>query len=67
MYLQHLQSLIKDSTVSLKPKAPLGEAPKVHIGDITLSAPPAYAAGEAVATRLAYGTALKKIADTNMR
>ncbi|PZC75427.1 hypothetical protein B5X24_HaOG206096 [Helicoverpa armigera] len=65
--IKHLQSLIKNNNITLKPKAPLAEAPKVHIGDITLSAPPAYKAGELVATRLAYGTALKKIADTNMR
>lgn len=65
--IKHLESLIKDNTISLKPKAPLAEAPKVHIGDITLSSPPAYKEGETVATRLAYGTALKKIADTNMR
>ncbi|XP_049885840.1 transketolase-like protein 2 [Pectinophora gossypiella] len=65
--IKHLQTLIKNNTVSLKPKAPLAEAPKVHIADITLSSPPAYKQGEQVATRLAYGTALKKIADTNMR
>lgn len=64
---QHLQSQIKNNTVSLKPKAPLAEAPKVHIADITLSTPPAYKVGELIATRLAYGTALKKIADTNLR
>ncbi|XP_063359242.1 transketolase-like protein 2 [Cydia amplana] len=65
--IKHLQSQIKNNTISLKPKAPLAEAPRVHIGDITLSSPPAYKQGEQVATRLAYGTALKKIADTNLR
>ncbi|KAG6446176.1 hypothetical protein O3G_MSEX004293 [Manduca sexta] len=65
--IKHLQSQIKTSKITLKPKPPLAEAPKVHIGDITLSSAPAYKAGEQVATRLAYGTALKKIADTNMR
>ncbi|XP_026761454.1 transketolase-like protein 2 [Galleria mellonella] len=62
-----LQSQIKNNTVTLKPKPPTAEAPKVHIGDITLSSPPSYKPGEQVATRLAYGTALKKIADTNLR
>ncbi|XP_060805855.1 transketolase-like protein 2 [Amyelois transitella] len=65
--IKHLQTQIKNANVSLKPKAPLSEAPRVHLSDITLSSPPSYKAGELVATRLAYGTALKKIADTNMR
>lgn len=51
----------------MKPKPPLAEAPKIHIKDIIMSSPPAYKADDLVATRLAYGTALKKIADTNMR
>ncbi|XP_075984765.1 transketolase-like protein 2 [Anticarsia gemmatalis] len=65
--IKHLQSQIKNNAITLKASPPLAEAPKIHIGDITLSSPPAYKAGELVATRLAYGTALKKIADTNMR
>ncbi|CAG4988703.1 unnamed protein product [Colias eurytheme] len=65
--IKHLQSQIKNASLSLKPVPPVAQAPQVHIGDITLSAPPAYKLGELVATRLAYGTGLKKIADTNMR
>ncbi|CAH0596130.1 unnamed protein product [Chrysodeixis includens] len=65
--IKHLQSQIKNNAITLKARAPVSEAPRVHIGDVTLSAPPAYTPGELVATRLAYGTALKKIADTNMR
>ncbi|CAK1593633.1 unnamed protein product [Parnassius mnemosyne] len=65
--IKHLQSQIKNSSLSLKPRAPVAEAPAVHIADISLSSPPSYKKGELVATRLAYGTALKKIADTNMR
>ncbi|XP_039759953.1 transketolase-like protein 2 [Pararge aegeria] len=65
--IKHLQSQIKNASISLKPQPPLAEAPKVHISDITLSSPPAYKKGELVATRLAYGTGLKKIADTNLR
>ncbi|XP_068619892.1 transketolase-like protein 2 [Battus philenor] len=65
--IKHLQSQIKNPSLSLKPRAPLAEAPAVHIADVSLSAPPSYKKGELVATRLAYGTALKKIADTNMR
>ncbi|XP_052744471.1 transketolase-like protein 2 [Bicyclus anynana] len=65
--IKHLQSQIKNASITLKPQPPLAEAPKVHISDITLSSPPAYKKGEMVATRLAYGTGLKKIADTNLR
>ncbi|KAL4717225.1 hypothetical protein ACJJTC_017112 [Scirpophaga incertulas] len=65
--IKHLQSQIKNNTVSLKASPPLAEAPKVHIGDVTLSSPPSYTPSDLVATRLAYGTALKKLADTNMR
>ncbi|CAG9135764.1 unnamed protein product [Plutella xylostella] len=65
--VKHLQSQLANPSISIKPQPPTVQAPKVHISDITLSAPPAYKPGETVATRLAYGTALKKIADTNMR
>ncbi|XP_041982935.1 transketolase-like protein 2 [Aricia agestis] len=65
--IKHLQSQIKNPSIKFTPRPPLAEAPAVHIQDITMSAPPAYKAGDAVATRLAYGTALKKIADSNQR
>ncbi|XP_022118708.2 transketolase-like protein 2 [Pieris rapae] len=65
--IKHLQSLIKNQTITLKPAPPVAVAPQVHIADVTLSSPPAYKKGELVATRLAYGTGLKKIADTNLR
>ncbi|KOB75282.1 Transketolase [Operophtera brumata] len=51
--LAHLESLIKSPTITLAARPPLAEAPRVHLDDITLSAPPAYKAGELVATRLA--------------
>ncbi|CAH0730806.1 unnamed protein product, partial [Brenthis ino] len=62
-----LQSQIKSDKITLKPRPPLAEAPRVHVADVTLSAAPAYRRGELVATRLAYGNGLRKIADTNMR
>jgi transketolase len=45
------------------------DAPKIDlkIGNIKMSSPPNYSIGEKVATRLAYGTALVKLADTNKR
>ncbi|CAF4840534.1 unnamed protein product [Pieris macdunnoughi] len=65
--IKHLQSLIKNQNITLKASPPVSAAPQVHIADVTLSSPPAYKKGELVATRLAYGTGLKKIADTNLR
>ncbi|XP_045538029.1 transketolase-like protein 2 [Papilio machaon] len=65
--IKHLQSQMKSQSPQLKGRAPLAEAPRVHLADVSLSTPPSYKKGELVATRLAYGTALKKIADTNMR
>lgn len=46
---------------------PVNDAPEVNIDDVRLSAPPAYKMGELVATRLAYGTALAKLAEHNPR
>ncbi|XP_057367761.1 transketolase-like [Daphnia carinata] len=46
---------------------PVNDAPEVNIDDVRLSAPPAYKMGEMVATRLAYGTALAKLAEHNPR
>ncbi|CAH2095009.1 unnamed protein product [Euphydryas editha] len=65
--IKHLQAQITDGGVSLSARAPTADAPRVHLRDVTLSAPPAYERAQRVATRLAYGTALRKLADTNMR
>lgn len=46
---------------------PTNDAPNVDIDDVRLSTPPAYKMGEMVATRLAYGTALAKMAEHNPR
>lgn len=47
--------------------APADDAPVVNIDDLQLATPPAYQLGEMVATRLAYGTALAKLAQHNPR
>ncbi|XP_045454661.1 transketolase-like protein 2 [Melitaea cinxia] len=65
--IKHLQAQMKDPRVSLPVRAPVAEAPRVHLRDVTLSSPPSYEPGQKVATRLAYGHAIKKLADTNMR
>lgn len=66
-YLQQLQALIKNCIIIVKPKASRAEPPNVHILDITSSSPPAYRPEDLIATELAYWTAVKKIADTNLR
>lgn len=66
--IKHITSLIKnDHQPSISPKAFVDDAPAVDISNIKLSSPPSYKADEKVATRLAYGTALAKIAATNTR
>jgi len=66
--IKHLTSLIKNNKLpSLPLKAIVDDAPVVDITNIKLSSPPSYKAGEKVATRFAYGTALAKIAANNSR
>lgn len=67
--IQHLQSLIRNSgSLQIAPPSPHKEsAKKVNISNVKLATPPAYKLGESVATRLAYGTALAKIAMNNDR
>ncbi|KAJ8927245.1 hypothetical protein NQ314_020325 [Rhamnusium bicolor] len=67
--IQHLKSLIKNQgPLQIHPQKPLkDDAPLVDITHIKLSSPPAYNIGDSVATRVAYGTALVKIAQNNPR
>ncbi|XP_072755490.1 transketolase-like protein 2 isoform X2 [Anoplolepis gracilipes] len=67
--IQHLNGLLKNSgPLGLHPQKPLvDDAPLVNINNITLASPPNYKLGEQVATRLAYGTALAKLAKANPR
>ncbi|XP_058829277.1 transketolase-like protein 2 [Topomyia yanbarensis] len=67
--IQHLQSLIRNpgQTLLAPPSPQKDSAKKVSINNIQLVTPPAYKLGESVATRLAYGTALAKIAMNNDR
>lgn len=67
--IQHLKGLLKNSgPLGLHPQKPLVEdAPLVDISNVTLASPPSYKLGEEVATRLAYGTALAKLAKSNPR
>lgn len=67
--IEHLQTLIRNAgPVQIAPPSPQKEsAKKVNINNVQLATPPAYQLGESVATRLAYGTALAKIAMNNDR
>ncbi|XP_032673360.1 transketolase-like protein 2 isoform X2 [Odontomachus brunneus] len=67
--IQHLTGLLKNTgPAGLHPQKPLvDDAPAVDISNITLSAPPNYKIGDQVATRLAYGTALAKLAKNHPR
>ncbi|KAH8326545.1 hypothetical protein KR067_010056 [Drosophila pandora] len=67
--VKHLQGLIVTKDVKLCPKTvgKSGAAPEVDISNVKLSSPPSYKLGDSIATRLAYGTALAKIAKNNDR
>nr|CAI5855580.1 unnamed protein product [Callosobruchus analis] len=67
--IQHVKSLIVNpGPTQIKPQKPLkDDAPPVDISHIKLSSPPSYKLGEQIATRVAYGTALVKIAESNPR
>lgn len=58
---------IETSGLTPKIQEPIEDAPEVDINDVRLSTSPAYKLGEMVATRLAYGTALAKLAEYNPR
>ncbi|VEN34228.1 unnamed protein product, partial [Callosobruchus maculatus] len=67
--IQHVKSLIVNpGPTQIKPQKPLkDDAPPVDISNIKLSSPPSYKLGEQIATRVAYGNALVKIAESNPR
>ncbi|XP_067615806.1 transketolase-like protein 2 [Eurosta solidaginis] len=70
--IKHLEGLMVNDTTNIPaipPKSPtkLKPAPTVNITNVKLASPPNYKLGEQVATRLAYGTALAKIAQNNDR
>ncbi|KAK7791039.1 hypothetical protein R5R35_006842 [Gryllus longicercus] len=67
--VKHINSLIKNNgELQLHPQKPLkDDAPVVDISNIKLSTPPAYTVGDKIATRVAYGSAITKIATNNSR
>jgi transketolase len=66
--IEHLKGLIKNNgNTQLIPSKPVVEVPSANITNVKMSQPPAYKLGELVATRLAYGNALEKLAAANSR
>ncbi|XP_068971444.1 transketolase-like protein 2 isoform X1 [Bombus flavifrons] len=67
--IQHLTGMLKNpGPLGLHPQKPLvNDVPAVDLSNIKLASPPNYKLGEQVATRLAYGTALAKLAKNNPR
>ncbi|XP_066158477.1 transketolase-like protein 2 [Euwallacea fornicatus] len=67
--IEHLNTLIKNSgPLQVHPQKPLkDDVVPVDITNIKLTSPPDYKIGDNVATRVAYGTALVKIAQNNPR
>lgn len=69
MVIKHLNGLIHNKgALQIAPQKPVkDDAPVVDLTNVRLSSPPAYKLGDSIATRLAYGTALAKIAANNPR
>ena len=66
--IKHLKVLIKNhGAIQIQLPSPKTTVLNVDIKNIKLASPPSYKLGEQVATRLAYGTALAKIAVSNPR
>ncbi|XP_003696933.1 transketolase isoform X1 [Apis florea] len=67
--IQHLTGMLKNpGPLGLHPQKPLvDDVSVVDVNNIKLASPPNYKLGEQVATRLAYGTALVKLAKNNSR
>jgi len=66
--VEHLKGLIKNKGPNqLLPSKPVVEVPAANISNLKMSEKPNYKLGELVATRLAYGTGLQKLAKANSR
>lgn len=66
--LKHLKSLVKNNgQLNFTIQKPKDDVKPVNISNIKLSSPPNYKIGDSLATRVAYGTALVKLAQTNDR
>nr|XP_043879385.1 transketolase isoform X1 [Solea senegalensis] len=67
MVTKDLQGRITNSSKRLYPTSPTEDSPPVSLRNIRMPSAPSYKAGEKIATRKAYGTALAKLGRYNER
>lgn len=65
--MQEINGQIRNKKIPVNIQKPVLDTPVVNITNVQLASPPNYTLGEKIATRVAYGTALAKIADNNNR
>ncbi|VVC33185.1 Transketolase, N-terminal,Transketolase C-terminal/Pyruvate-ferredoxin oxidoreductase domain [Cinara cedri] len=65
--LEEINGQIRNKKIPVTISKPISDTPTISISNVRLSTPPNYTLGEKIATRVAYGTALAKIADNNDR
>ncbi|KAG7279853.1 hypothetical protein CRUP_016180 [Coryphaenoides rupestris] len=65
--LKDLQAQIQVPNKKMSPELPVEDTAPADLAPILLSKPPAYALGEKMATRRAYGTALAKLGEASKR
>lgn len=65
--LEEINGQIRNKKMPINIPKPVSDVPAINITNVHLSSPPNYTLGEKIATRVAYGTALAKIADNNNR
>lgn len=65
--LEEINGQIRNKKMPINIPKPVLDVPSINITNVHLSSPPNYTLGEKIATRVAYGTALAKIAENNNR
>ncbi|CAH1731750.1 unnamed protein product [Aphis gossypii] len=65
--LEEINGQIRNKKMPINIPKPVLDVPAINITNVHLSSPPNYTLGEKIATRVAYGTALAKIAENNNR
>lgn len=63
--LKYLHTLVPRDMECLPVNPPAIKVPELKIGNVKLATPPSYASGDKTSTRVAYGTALVKVAKNN--
>ncbi|XP_025198081.1 transketolase-like protein 2 [Melanaphis sacchari] len=65
--LEEINGQIRNKKMPINIPKPISDVPAINITNVHLSSQPNYTLGEKIATRVAYGTALAKIAENNNR